>query len=191
MTSLVHVRLLSWYNTYNKVRNPKNKHTYPDSSGPWASCSSCAHEPRAPPQKVPAWSGSRASRATPALSAAGGEWGIMWGLNPRLYTSVGHSMGSDGIMMWGSNPLPYRIVEIFEGIRWLNDVRIEPTTISYSRDIRGDTLWSFIMYPLHSRVDRVNLVLIHSVLHSPQNFGGIASWVAELHATGSNPQSVA
>ena len=34
------------------------------------------------------------------------------------------------------------------------------------------------LYPTHSRVGRVILVLRHSFLHIPLNFGGIACWVA-------------
>ena len=39
---------------------------------------------------------------------------------------------------------------------------------------------SFALYPAHSRVGSENLVLRHSVPHSPPSSEGIACWVAEL-----------
>ena len=41
-------------------------------------------------------------------------------------------------------------------------------------------IWSFTLYPAHSRVDRGYLVLRHYVPHFLPNSGGIACWVADL-----------
>ena len=41
---------------------------------------------------------------------------------------------------------------------------------------------SFPLYPAYSRVDKGHVVLRHSILHFPSNFGGIACWMAELNA---------
>ena len=42
--------------------------------------------------------------------------------------------------------------------------------------------FNFTLYPLHSKVDRANLVLRHFVPHFTPNFLDIGCWVAELNA---------